>query len=285
MTVSNTAGTKDRWRRQIESVRDDSELDHEGLDGATKAVCLPPPPLINGMQPDGRHSRSARPSELPSKPASRHTGEYQHQPPARAEPVRSYTEQTQSAPVAAASSALPPAKQVPAERGASHKLSQAKQKGPEALLGGSQEAGGRNAAPALGLVPTADAAAPIHSPLGPPVPGKSVDLFTEPLHPISSSLLSCPSNLHPTRVSGDLMMTFFVCNNIWTACISRSGGAALAAPHHLLQHMLPLTGPHPLIRLCITPILMTQCCNCRRGGGTITGRLLTAGSSPKGEAC
>ena len=169
----NTAGARERRRQQVESVPE--EADEPGVDRVGDLGCLPPPPLVNGLRPGPGHTASARPAQPASapvsKPVSRHTEEQKQPAPARSERSQHQAEVSQRAQVAAKSTQPAPAQQAPAEHGASPPVPPAKER-PGTLLEAIMSSRHQQAAPATKVLPT-EPTPPIHSPLGPPVSGKS----------------------------------------------------------------------------------------------------------------
>ncbi len=137
---------------------------------------LPPPPLVNGLQPGPGHTASARPAQPVStpvsKPVSRHTEEHKQQALARPERTQHHAEGSQRAQKSAGSTQPAPAQQAPAEPSAAQPALPERQPlgtWPEV----SPVTGNGKGTSAARSMPAAEAVNPIHSPLGPPVSGKS----------------------------------------------------------------------------------------------------------------
>ena len=184
--VYNTAGVQERWKQRCEHVADAEEPGQAGVDGAGNLGSLPPPPLVNGLPPDGNNTKRARLSEFQSTVDSRRLEGQEQQAPARAGRRQHHADISQPAQVAAYTLQLPPAQQspaeqVPAERGASQLASQALQR-PVTLPEAIRMTNSRKTVPADSSMPTGHPIAPVHSPLGPPVPGKSHLPLIQPVH-------------------------------------------------------------------------------------------------------
>lgn len=208
--VCSPAGAKERWRRQVEPVTGHAEVPRR--DGVVKLGQLPPPPLVNGLPPGAGHTEPAKLSQPHSEIVDGRTEEQEQQVSARAEQGQRLAHDSRPAQVAASSTQLAPAQQAPAERSASQPSSQARQR-PEAVAEAIVSARHHEAAPARRALPTAEQALPMHSPLGPPVPGKSrTRSQSSPLCKISWA--ACYTALHTDSVLYAMTiskMHFFKC--------------------------------------------------------------------------
>ena len=168
--VCSTAGAKERWRRQVEHTTGYAEEPQQ--DGAVALGQLPPPPLVNGLQPGAGQTKQARLSQPHSEFVVGRSNEQEQQVSARIEQGHWNAKDSQPAQGAVGSSQLAPAQQAPAERSPPRVASQARQRPrtvPEAIVRATHP----EAAHARRALPAAEHARPVHSPLGPPVPGKS----------------------------------------------------------------------------------------------------------------
>ena len=185
--VYNTAGAQERWKQRSERVADAEEPGQAGVDGAGNLGSLPPPPLVNGLPPDGNNTKRAKLSKPQSTVDSRRLEGQKQQAPARAGRRQHHADISQPVQVAAHTLQLPPAQQSLAEQGASQLASQAPQR-PVTLPEAIWMTTSRKTVPADSSVPTGHPIAPVHSPLGPPVPGKSHLPLIQPVHLLMAAL-------------------------------------------------------------------------------------------------